>query len=603
MKNHPTNTPRERPAAVRGKMFAATAVAGAVVFFYGCTKQPETRGNVILISIDTLRADHLSCYGYERPTSPFMDSLAARGVQFEHAISQVPGTLPSHMTMLTGLLPAEHDVFPPDGVLSEKIPLVAELAAEAGIRTAGFTEGGYVSGRYGFSRGFERFSDAHRGLNTDFEDGLFRGLEFLKSVRPGQQYFLFLHTYSVHDPYTPPLPYAAKYLDRQMPSETELSEPISPGYDLEDLTAARDEARMTRQRLANDFVAGVLPPGAPKPTGPTLSGFNRGDVAVPVEAIPVYQALYDGTINYVDDLLRAFENRLVDLGLDESTTIIITSDHGEEFLEHGRLAHEQVYDECLHVPLIFYGSEVAPGAKIQNLVMTVDLAPTILELLGVAPPRKMTGRSLVPLITTGDGHEVDHRDAYARAFVDPVETIFRLFEGRRFQLVAESPQLLEKDPWVERAVELHPVSSKVTFKARSFHEPRSITVQVDGRPWGRMEIEPTWSSHELVLPDDGGRHVVTMTADNCVSPASIGENRDTRCLAFRLRGFESLQTELFDLSSDPHATNDISNETPERTQALLEALEFFHRGVTAPSTKAPLDAETEQRLRALGYLE
>ncbi len=592
-----------RFSAGRRLKIAAFGTAAVVVLLAGCADEPVRRGNVILISIDTLRADHLGCYGYERPTSPFVDSLAARGVRFENAIVQVPGTLPSHMSMLTGLLPTEHDVFPPDGVLSNEIPLLAELASRAGIRTAGFTEGGYVSGRYGFSRGFERFDDSHRGLNTDFEDGLRQGIEFLTSVQPSQQFFLFLHTYSVHDPYVPPLPYAADYLKGEAASHARSTERVPSDYDLEDASDARLEARKAQQRIASEFVASVLPPDSPMPTGPELSSFNRGRVAIPLQAIPVYEALYDGTINYVDDLLREFVDRLGDLGFDDSTTIIITSDHGEEFLEHGRLVHEQIYNECVHVPLIVVGPGVRVGASIRDLAMSVDLTPTILDLLGVASPRHLSGRSLLPRIQADQTRELEPRDAYAMAFVDPVETIFRMFENRRFQLVAESPQLLEEDPWVEQSINLYPVSPQIDFKAMSYNRPRVVSVHVDGRPWGQLTIRPEWDAFEVQVPDDGNRHVVTMTADECESPASLGQSRDTRCLAFRLRGFKSLRTELFDLAADPNGTMDLSGSSPERAQAMIEALKFFHRKAVASSTSAPLDSETEERLRALGYLE
>lgn len=596
---------RRRTPFGDGRRPAAFAVALAAVAF-ACTGQPEApeaRGSVILISVDTLRADHLSCYGYHRPTSPFIDSLAARGTLFENAIVQVPGTLPSHMSMLTGLLPAEHDVFPPDGVLSDDIPLVAELAAAAGVRTAGFTEGGYMSGRYGFSRGFAQFDDSSHRLNSDFEDGLRRGLGFLETIKPRQPFFLFLHTYAVHDPYLPPLPYAAWYLGHAPPAGNAERPPVPAGYDLVDSSRARMDDRRARHVESREFVSSVLPPGAPLPTGPELSGFNRGRVAVPHEAVAVYEALYDATINYVDDLLREFFDRLEVLGLADSTTVIITSDHGEEFLEHGRLLHEQVYHECLHVPLIVVGPDVAGGHRVSSLVMAVDLAPTVLDLLGVDPPGKISGRTLTAAFDGRNPLPLDARDAHAAAVVDPAESVYRLSDDRLHQLVVHSAQLLEADPWVEKEIDLHPVSSRVRFKAMSYDRPRQVDVRVDGAPSATLDLTPEWRPFEVSVPDDGARHIVTMTADGCVSPASLGRSVDTRCLAFRLSGFESRRTELFDLAADPRGAVDLSPEHPELAASLLDGLRFFHRRPVAAARKVPLDKATEEQLRALGYLE
>src|ERR1700760_1606082 len=144
-------------------------ILALILLALGCEeelRQPEgearpapraTRG-YILISIDTLRADHLGLYGYPRPTSPFLDSLARRATVFEEAYSQFPSTLVSHMSMLTGLYPREHGVLQPDAVLSPKVETLPEVFQRNGFHTAGFTEGGYVSGRYGFRRGFDLFA-------------------------------------------------------------------------------------------------------------------------------------------------------------------------------------------------------------------------------------------------------------------------------------------------------------------------------------------------------------------------------------------------------------------------------------------------------------
>ena len=305
-----------------------------------CAGDREPARGVILISLDTLRADHLGLYGYERPTSPFLDELATRGVVFEHAYAQFPSTLTSHMSMLTGLYPAEHGVYPPAGKLPPEIPLVAELLQAHGVRTAGHTEGGYVRGNFGFRRGFDEFDARDRAHDDSTERTFRRGKRFLRSLEPADPFFLFLHTYSVHAPYEPPEPYRSQFWPGEPPADAFLPVPTNL------VAADRD---------------------------------NRPQSA---EAIDYYRALYDAEIRHLDDVLRDFFDELSALGLDERTTVIITSDHGEEFREHGRFNHDQLYAEVIRVPFLVVGPDIA-ARRSARVVELVDVTPTILELAGL----------------------------------------------------------------------------------------------------------------------------------------------------------------------------------------------------------------------------
>lgn len=149
-----------------------------------------TRG-YILISIDTLRADHLGCYGYHKPTSPFLDSLASKGALFERVFVQYPATLVSHMSLFTGLYPLEHGVYPPSAVLSAEIETLPERFLSAGFKTSGHTEGGFVAGEYGFARGFSDFTDTPYSDDRDIERTFDRGIEFLSRLEPMDRFFLF----------------------------------------------------------------------------------------------------------------------------------------------------------------------------------------------------------------------------------------------------------------------------------------------------------------------------------------------------------------------------------------------------------------------------
>jgi len=167
--------------------------------------------SLIWISLDTLRADHLGSYGYERDTSPFMDELAERGLLFEWAIAPQNSTLPSHVTQFTGLHPMVHGVMhasPKIGVsLREFVPTLPEVLRQHGLRTHAWVDGGKVSAPYGFARGFESYDDRKRALPGKLEQVLAR----LDEIGPGHRFFFFVHTYEIHSPYQPPPEYAARY--------------------------------------------------------------------------------------------------------------------------------------------------------------------------------------------------------------------------------------------------------------------------------------------------------------------------------------------------------------------------------------------------------
>ena len=188
-RSHPEH--RFRVALVAA--LVAAGCGGAPVGPGGDAELQTTRGQ-ILISLDTLSAAHLGAYGYELPTSPFFDALAARGALFENAFVQYPSTLVSHMSIFTGLYPQQHGVYPPSYRLSPAIATLPERFAAAGFRTAGHTEGGFVGHGYGFARGFDEFTDPRVEHTTDIEKTLEKGLAFLRRLGAEDRFFLFLHT-------------------------------------------------------------------------------------------------------------------------------------------------------------------------------------------------------------------------------------------------------------------------------------------------------------------------------------------------------------------------------------------------------------------------
>lgn len=304
---------------------------------------------MLVVSIDTLRADRLGCYGYARDTSPALDRLAReRAVRFTHALAEASWTLPSHVTMLSGLHPLTHGVRRPEEAPADEVALLAERLGETHY-TFAITDGGWLSETWGFARGFDSFHAQDRDIERSVE----AMLEYARHRRGKGPWFAFLHTYDVHCPYDPPPPYAGKYRSAG-------AEPIE-----------------VAGRCGNPhFNAMTLTPGQ------ALTLSDR----------------YDEDVRRVDDALGLLFAAFDELDLWEDTVVIVTSDHGEEFLEHGQIGHERTLSrEVLSIPLLV----AAPGLAartVEEVVGLADLVPTVLELAGLAPGERLDGRSLVPLL-------------------------------------------------------------------------------------------------------------------------------------------------------------------------------------------------------------
>ncbi len=513
---------------------------------------PRATRGYILISIDTLRADHLGCYGYPRPTSPFLDSLARRATLFDEAYAQFPSTLVSHMSMFTGLQPREHGVFPPNSVLSPEVETLPEVFQREGFRTAAFTEGGYVSGRFGFRRGFDEFSAHNRNRNRPVEQTFRRGVRFLESLGPDQRFLLFLHTYAVHTPYDAP------------------------------------------QRYRLPFWPGEPPADAIPATGPALTRQNAIAERLPGPAVDWLTALYDAGIRETDEVLQRFFMDLERLGLAGDVTVVVTSDHGEELQEHGRFNHSQLYREVLRVPLLVVHPDHRSAVRHEGIVQLVDLAPTFYELARLRPNGRPTGLSLAPLL----GRPAPPRPG--TAWADNDDGSRAVYRGERRQLES----LLLFDPpveeWIPRRLAFDTAKRELAFEARSFLEPRRLTVHQDGAVLTETALTPDWKPVRVVLPSHGR---VLLEADGCTADPAA-DKRDFRCNGFQVRGLRPARTELYDVWRDPGQRRDLSRQRPRVTRVLLrDLLAFNPRAVVAAVAAPPLDPELEANLRALGYLQ
>ena len=310
---------------------------GAPMLTYRATSTAEPR-NVLLISLDTLRGDHVGAKRNGRDLTPNLDALAAQGAVFRQAMTTYPSTTASHMSLMTGLYPIAHNTDHPGVTLSQEIPMLAELLSEQGFATAAVTENAMLSAASGFARGFDFYRE-ERDLGLSVAQGqiekTFAAGSAWMEQHKDERFFLFLHTYQVHGPYRPP-----------------------PEYDV----------------FKSD-----------------LTNTPKGSLSR--RAITQINA-YAGEVLYTDAMVGRLLAKIDELGLAENTIIIITSDHGEEFGMHGHIGHSQIpYESVMRVPLLIRApGKFKPGIKIDRPVSLVDILPTVLAMVDSPPTKRVRGK-------------------------------------------------------------------------------------------------------------------------------------------------------------------------------------------------------------------
>ncbi len=419
---------------------------GLCALLFACSpSQPTQAGappNILFISIDSLRPDHLGCYGYQKPTSPFIDSLATKGVRFENAVSTTSWTLPSHASMFTGLLGKTHGLVDNGMSLSEDQVTLAELLKGEGYHTAGFFGGPYLHPTFGLHQGFDHYescmSNAFDGLSGDQVRDVEmsatppshtditgpRTQERVAAWAAGRvaqgdskPFFLFLHMWDVHYDFNPPDPFREMFVDPKYagPADGRLmhNQAIRPGMAQEDL----------------DHVL----------------------------------ALYDGEIRFTDEILKRIFADLQAKGLLENTLILLTSDHGEEFLEHDNVGHNKtLFDEVLRIPLIAcWTGNIEPGQVVRDQVQLVDLMPTFASFAGFNGKLPSQGVDISPLLA---GRSMPARDALSGLFIDGMSLrALRSNERKVLRIDDSQPSVfvnLAKYPKEEFQVMIYPESPR-----------------------------------------------------------------------------------------------------------------------------------------------
>jgi len=452
----------------------------ALVLLAACGSRE--RPNVLLIVADTLRADRLGVYGNPRGLTPFLDELAARGVRFPHAYAASSWTNPSVASLMTSRHQSQHQVLSFVSVLGLNEITLAEVLRANGWATAGFSANGGLAQSMGFAQGFEHYQ-AYKTRELPNVRKMFwptepaatlnqAALEWLDGEGRGRPAFLYLQYMEPHTPYAPP------------PDALEHVMQGAPPPDLEAVNLVASIAHV-------------------RDTDP--------------EKLVAVQRAYDATVFQLDRELRALFQALEARGFLDDAIVVVTSDHGEEFRDHGGMGHgKTLYNEVVHVPLLMLTPGDTTARVVEAVTPLVDVAPTILDLAGVRPPKTFAGQSVCALLGSG--------------------------------VRCSQP-----------------------------------STPVDGAALAELN-----SNANIDRPVPGPHRRALVAGDEKV-----------------LTGFAPDEVQFYDLKADPGETNPAAFDPPTQ-EALRRRLDTMvgeaSRDATAPRTR-PVDDETRERLRALGYTD
>jgi len=404
--------------------------------------------NAILICMDTLRGDHLSCCGYPFPVSPSIDRLAEESLLFENAISTSSWTLPSHLAFLSGIPLGQHDLPYKHRKMRPGQTTVAGYLKNLGYYTSAYVGGGYVGAEFGMDQGFDYFDEN----SLDVSRGFPRVEKWLETRESEEPFFLFFHFFDVHTPYGDKAADPRRFFDQ--------------------CGCACDE------NLVKEIQSGAY-------TNEGACGRFRVDISNRARHHMIH--LYDADIAHADEYMQRLFDLLQRLELYDTTTIIITSDHGEEFGEHGNWQHSKnLYREVVRVPMILKPPKGAyPIGRISTPVSTLDIAPTLAELAGAPPDPAWQGSSLMSVAASPEDFstrpvlseniiEQNQRVVHMIALQDRTTKYFRLFclksdpypDGVRGFMAGERQELYLLGPDPLEMVDLSTFYPQLTDKVR-----------------------------------------------------------------------------------------------------------------------------------------
>ncbi|MFT5284969.1 MAG: arylsulfatase A-like enzyme [Planctomycetota bacterium] len=449
----------------------------------GCTESSSSKPNVLLLSLDSVRADRVSASGY-RPdatpdvlTTPNIDRLAEDGVIFDNAFSTTSWTLPSHMAMFTGLPDEMHGVIDNDRTLDPALTTLTELLHDNGWTTGGFYSGPYLNPIFGFGQGFDHYVNC----GTVVPDEVFDDDEMGR--------WREIHQFS-HETITSPSLYeqASDWIREAADSDQPFFAMVhwwDPHYDYK---APEEYTQLFETNYTGEW-----------------SGLRMEDVRKPVDApdVAYILSLYDAELRFTDDFIGRLLDVLDELDVADNTLVIVTSDHGEEFYERTRWGHQRsLFDEVLRVPLVMrFPKHIPAGTRVAGQARLQDIYPTVAELLSLAPPRYLTGKSLKTLWDqpSNPGFEqelfmlVPHREIHVSGLRSPTEKVlwdFTASKGSYWNLVKDPLEHKER-PFGEKELNsgLHPAIERLRVYLDQVEAARAKLPQSQGH--GRIELNET----------------------------------------------------------------------------------------------------------------
>lgn len=388
-------------------------------------REPDEAENVIVLLVDTLRADKLEPYNPDTPVeTPRFDTIAEQGTLFENAQAPENWTKPSCASLLTALYPVTHETKEDASRLPSAARMVSEHYAEQGFATSSFIANGYISKKFGFDQGWDHHTNYIRESKSTEAENVFKEAGDWIEEHKDERFFAYIQTIDPHVPYDPPERFLKKYDDAP--------------YD------GKIEPRLTAQQLEKA-----------KKTPPEIELTERDKERL--------EALYDGEVGYHDHWMGKFIDRLEKMGVWKDTLFVFTSDHGEEFEDHGSWGHgHSTYQELLHVPLVFHMPGVVPeGKRVEDTVNILDVGPTVLDLTGVDDMKEAEGRSLAGYFT-GE-HPAGPKVAFSDFLYD-----HRVIQAGRWKLRLRGLNVdffdLREDPGEQNELDktTHPVAFRYT---------------------------------------------------------------------------------------------------------------------------------------------
>lgn len=533
-------------------------------------KYPDA--NIILILIDTLRADHLGCYGYHRNTSPEIDKLANEGIIFKNMLAQTSWTRPGTASILTGLYPKNHGANTRDDTLAEEINLLSEILGKFGYTSYAYVANGNAGKNVGFNQGYEKFFQFQSDLNrpdqnihvrsNELNDSLFKLIQQLENTTNN---FIYVHYVDPHAPYIP----KEKHFSR--------SNKITFSVDLVNTKKVHNMSKEKRRKTLKEMINA-----------------------------------YDDEILFNDKMIGNLIRVLKKKNMYSNSIIIITSDHGEEFFEHGDLSHGMtLYEEQLRVPLIIRLPHRV-HREIYKIANQVDIGPTILSLLKIPVPQYMDGHDIL------DEKAAERRYSFAELDLD-TNIIFSIQNMKnKFLEVVSLPDLNPNNShWFKQKAIIATGEDSLELIIDSLHKERFIRVLANGNPVEKLKITPLKQTFNIRLPElDGKKTIVIRSLTPCQVPKILGMNRDTRCLSFRIYYSKNvnensllgeLYHEYYVLSDDPGEKNNFFYQTKFKKIIMqlrkkLKGYKLEKRSLQLNKKPVIFDEEQQKALKVLGYI-